>query len=337
VLLGPSSAIEVPEPMTRIVRVAAAQLGPIPRTDPRSVTLERLIALLRQAGEQGCGLVVFPELALTSFFPHWWIETEDELNSYFEESMPNDSVAPLFDEARALGIGFVLGYAELARSQSGLRRFNSSVLVDQSGCVVGKYRKVHLPGYTDFRPHDPFQNLEKRFFEVGDLGFPVFDAFGGRLGMCICNDRRWPETYRLMGLQGVELIALGYNTPFFNPDADQSPELRLFHNHLCMQAGAYQNSTWVVGVAKAGVEEGVSQMGGTCIIAPSGLIVAQAETMGDELVVADCDLDQAQVGKRTEFNFALHRRPELYGALCAQNARSADIGYSSGPAQLSGS
>lgn len=303
--------------MSRVIRVGAAQLGPISRAESRSAILDRLIALLRKAASDRCGLVVFPELALTSFFPHWWIEDSDELDSYCEEQMPNNSVAPLFKEAQQLNLSFVIGYAELDRRDGTRRRFNSASFVDQGGAVLEKYRKVHLPGYTDFQPDHPFQNLEKRYFEVGDLGFPVFDALGGRLGLCICNDRRWPEVYRLLGLQGVELIALGYNTPFFNPDADQSPELRLFHNHLCMQAGAYQNSTWVVGVAKAGVEEGVSQMGGSCIIAPTGVIVAQAETMGDELISADCDLDRALVGKRTEFNFALHRRPELYGPLSA--------------------
>ena len=59
-------------------------------------------------------------------------------------------------------------------------------------------------------------NLEKRYFLPGDLGFPVYRIMGGVLGMCICNDRRWPETYRVMGLQGVEMIILGYNTPSVN-------------------------------------------------------------------------------------------------------------------------
>ena len=75
--------------------------------------------------------------------------------------------------------------------------------------------------------------------------------------MCICNDRRWPETYRVMGLQGVEMVVLGYNTPSVNSqNSEEGPEQRLFHNRLSVQSGAYQNSTWVVAVAKAGVEDG---------------------------------------------------------------------------------
>ena len=72
--------------------------------------------------------------------------------------------------------------------------------------------------------------------------------------MCICNDRRWPETYRVMGLQSVELVLLGYNTPTHVPWMPVYDHLTYFHNHLCMQSGAYQNSTWVVGIAKAGNE-----------------------------------------------------------------------------------
>ena len=82
-------------------------------------------------------------------------------------------------------------------------------------------------------------------------------AFGGKVGMLICNDRRWPEAYRVLGLQGVELICIGYNTPVHNPPAPEHDRFGDFHNHLVMQAGAYQNGTFVVGVAKAGDEEGI--------------------------------------------------------------------------------
>ena len=194
-------------------------------------------------------------------------------------------------------------------------RFNTAILVDKAGAIVAKYRKVHLPGHVEFDPERKFQHLEKRYFEVGDLGFPVWRAFGGVVGMCICNDRRWPEVYRVMGLQGVELVMLGYNTPTVNSQSDEAPHLRMFHNHVVMRSGAYQNSTWVVGVAKAGDEDGHELMGGSCIIAPTGEIVALCRTLGDELVVADCDLDACTFGKETIFNFAAHRRIEHYGLI----------------------
>ena len=240
--------------MARIVNVAAAQMGPISRDETRALVVERLIAHLREAARRGADLVVFPELTLTTFFPRWWIEDEAELDTYYETEMPGPHTQALFAEARRLKLGFCLGYAELVRQGGRTRRFNTAILVDRTGRQRGKYRKIHLPGHAEHEPWRAFQHLEKRYFETGDLGFRVFRAFGGLVGMCICNDRRWPETYRVMGLQGVEMVVLGYNTPVHNPPTPDHDALSWHHNTLSMQAGAYQNGTWVVGVAKAGLE-----------------------------------------------------------------------------------
>ena len=301
--------------MSRIVTVGAAQLGPIARTESRASAVARMIALLNEAAAHGCDLVVFPECALTAFFPHWYYECEDELDAYFEREMPNAATRPLFDRARELGIGFYLGYAELSIEGGTKHRYTTSILVDKSGRVLGKYRKVHLPGHREHEPQRPFQNLEKCYFEVGNLGFPVFRAFGGIVGMAICNDRRWPETYRVMGLQGAEMIVLGYNTPVHNPPSPEHDHLAHFHNALVMQAGAYQNGCFVVGVAKAGNEDGVRQIGNSAVIAPSGEIIAACSTEGDELAIARCDLDLTLSYKNTTFNFALHRQPQTYGLI----------------------
>jgi predicted amidohydrolase len=289
--------------------IAAAQLGPIQRADSRGDVVKRLLGLLHEAKSRGATLVVFPELALTTFFPRWWMTDPGEIDAFFETEMPGPETGPLFEEARRLGLAFCLGYAE--KTPEG-RHFNTSILVDAAGRVVLKYRKIHLPGHADDQPWRPFQHLEKRYFEVGDLGWPVTRLNGAVVGLCICNDRRWPETYRVMGLQGVELVLLGYNTPIHNPPAPEQDHLAGFHNHLSMQAGAYQNSTWVVGVAKAGREEGCDLLGQSAIIAPSGEIVAMASTVGDEVLVARCDLERCRSYKETIFNLAKHRRPEHY-------------------------
>lgn len=304
--------------MSRRIMVGGAQMGPISKSDKKADTVDRMIALLRDAANHGCDLVVFPELALTTFFPRWYVEDRAEMDGYFEKSMPNSDIQPLFDEARRHGVGFSMGYAESCHEDGRQRHFNTSVLVDGTGAIVGKYSKVHLPGHTEFDPERSHQHLEKRYFEVGNTGFRVWDAFGGKIGMAICNDRRWPETYRVMGLQNVEMILIGYNTPAGDSLSDEPEERRMFHNHLSMQAGAYQNSTWVIGVAKAGIEDGHLLMGGSVIIAPTGEIVAQAHSEEDELIVAECDLKQCDYYKSHIFNFAAHRRPEFYGRITAQ-------------------
>lgn len=301
--------------MSRIVTVGAAQLGPIARNESRNQVVARLIALLTQAKQHGCDLVVFPELALTTFFPRWYFQDQAEVDQFFEREMPGPETRPLFEAARELGVGFYLGYAELAEEEGRTRHFNTSILVDKAGAIIGKYRKIHLPGHAEHEPWRQFQHLEKRYFETGNLGFPVFRAFGGIIGMAICNDRRWPETYRVMGLQGVEMVLIGYNTPVHNPPAPEHDNLSHFHNQLVMQSGAYQNGSWVVGVGKAGNEEGVMQIGNSIVVAPSGEIVGACSTLGDELAVARCDLDLTQSYKSTTFNFARHREPQSYGLI----------------------
>lgn len=315
----------------RIVTVAAAQMGPIALAETRADAVERMITLMRRAKQRGCDLVVYPELTLTTFFPRWHFDDQAKIDEFFEREMPSAATRPLFDEAARLGIGFHLGYAELVDGPDGPHRYNTAILVDATGAIVGKYRKIHLPGHAEHEPWRAFQHLEKRYFEPGDLGFRVFDAFGGRIGICICNDRRWPETYRVMGLQGAELILLGYNTPVHNPPAPEHDALSWHHNALVMQSGAYQNATWVVGVAKGGVEEGVHQIADSQIIAPTGETVARAVTEADELIVAECDLDLCTSYKTSVFAFERHREPGSYalitgtkGVADAETARMID-------------
>jgi predicted amidohydrolase len=302
--------------MSRVITVGAAQLGPIQRNDARPKVVARMLDLLRQAKGNGCDLVVFPELALTTFFPRWYMEDQAEIDSFFEREMPSNETAPLFTTAQELGIAFSLGFAELAQENGRTRRFNTQILVGKDGREIVRYRKIHLPGHAEHEPWRAFQHLEKRYFEVGNLSWPVkragSDLKAGLFGQMICNDRRWPESYRVMGLQGVEMILLGYNTPRHNPPAPDHDRLSEFHNQLVMQAGAYQNATWVVGVGKAGVEEGCELIGGSSIIAPTGEVVGQAVTQDDELVVARCDLDLGKSYKASTFNFARHREPDQY-------------------------
>ena len=300
--------------MSRFVTIGAAQMGPIQRSDTRSEVVERLLALLHRGADAGCDLVVFPELALTTFFPRWWVDDLSEADHFYETEMPGPETRPLFDEAKRLGVGFHLGYAELTPDG---HRYNTAILVERDGTIVGRYRKVHLPGHEDHEPWRAFQHLERYYFEPGD-GFAVHGAFGGVVGMAICNDRRWPETYRVLGLQGCELALIGYNTPLhYAPDPGQD-RLQGFHNRLVLQSGAYQNGMWVVGVAKAGEEEGCALLGESAIIGPSGEVHATCTTEGDELAVARVDLDLCADYKETLFDFERYRRPEVYGAITGQ-------------------
>jgi predicted amidohydrolase len=308
--------------MSRSITVGAAQLGPIQQAEPRSVAVERMVHLMERAHRRGVELVVFPELALTTFFPRHYHADMSEADHWFETAMPSNATAPLFAAARRYRIGFHLGYAEMTEDK---RRFNTAILVNPDGDILLKYRKVHLPGHAEYDPRRKVQHLEKRYFEVGDLGFPVIRApMGGQpginMGMLICNDRRWPEAWRVLGLQSVELVLLGYNTPSLNMEAGgfEAHHLRVFHSHLSIQAGCYQNACFAVATAKAGTEDGNELFGHSIIVNPQGEIVAMATSWDDELITADCDLDMCTLGRTTIFAFDRHRRPETYGRITGQ-------------------
>ena len=161
--------------MSRTIGIAAAQLGPIHLADTRAQVVKRLIALLEEA--------------------------HAAIDAYFEIEMPGPENRPLFDRALELEMGFYIGYAELTEEDGETKHYNTSILVAPDGKLIGKYRKIHLPGHSEHLPEAPFQHLEKKFFDIGNLGFPVWRTFDGIVGMCICNDRRWPETFRVMGVE----------------------------------------------------------------------------------------------------------------------------------------
>ena len=311
--------------LARKLHAAVAQLGPIHLADSRASVVKRLMAMMREAHASGARFVVFPELALTTFFPRWWMTDQAEIDRFFEREMPNAETRPLFDLAKELGVGFYLGYAELTQEKGEIRHYNTSILVESDGRIIGRYRKIHLPGHSEHLPDAPFQHLEKRYFDVGNEGFRVWRAFDAVVGMCICNDRRWPETYRVMGLQGVEIVALGYNTPIENIHHREPEHLRMFHHLLSLQAGAYQNAAWVLAAAKCGAEDGFAMIGGSAIVAPTGEIAARALSEEDEVIAADLDLELGDYLRRTVFNFAKHRRIEHYRLITERTAATTSV------------
>src|SRR3981189_1194357 len=125
----------------RVINVAAAQMGPIQKADSREAVVKRMIALMDEAKSASAGLIICPELALTTFFPRWYMEDQAEVDGWFEREMPNAATRPLFERAAHHKIAMNFVYAEL--SPDG-HHFNTGILTDKSAKIVGKYRKVHL-------------------------------------------------------------------------------------------------------------------------------------------------------------------------------------------------
>jgi predicted amidohydrolase len=119
----------------------------------------------------------------------------------------------------------------------------------------------------------------------------------------------------MLCLQGAEVVLIGYNTPEVLAEAPEFAHLRMFHNHLPMQAGAYQNTLWIAAAAKAGLEDEQALIGGSCIIAPTGEIAALASSRDDEVIVHDADIGLIDACRRVNFDFARYRRPKAYGLI----------------------
>ena len=283
--------------MARIVTVAAAQMGPNQESTSREEIVERMLSLLEQAKAQGVELIAYPEMALTTYFPK---KIRKDFDQFFETEMPPKALEPVLRRAKEAKVAVHVGFCEKADG----KYFNTALLTDQDGRLVGTFRKIHLPGT---KAADGFaQVYEPYYFAHGDTGYKVFDACGAKVGVAICQDRRYPESYRALALQGAEIILIGYNTPI--------SALALDLNELCLRSGAYANACFVVGIAKAGVEDGVELIGGSCVINPLGQVLAKAATTGDELVVSRIDLDQ-MTPVRKRWNFLGRRQPQHYVTL----------------------
>jgi len=283
--------------MPRFMKVAAAQMGPNQDGTPREAIVERMLGLLARAIADGVEVIVYPEMALTTYFPK---RIRSDYDQFFETDVPPKALEPLLRRAAEARVAVHVGFCEKADGQY----FNTALLTDRDGRLAGVFRKIHLPGT---KAVDGFaQVYEPYYFAHGDTGYRVFNVEGVVVGIAICQDRRYPESYRALALQGAELILIGYNTPI--------SALALDLNELCLRSGAYANLCFVVGVAKAGVEDGVELIAGSAIINPLGQVIAKAATTGDELIVSRIDLDQAHP-VRKRWNFLGRRQPQHYGPL----------------------
>lgn len=286
--------------MTRSLTVAAAQLGPSSPSKPD--TIGRMVALMEEAGQQGVALIVFPELALSPYFA---TKVQQAWEHFFEDTLPSPVTQPLFQAAQRAKLHWVLPYAERGNGCY----YNTAACISPDGTILGKYRKSHIPGTVEPR-WEGLNILEKRYFSLGNLGFPVFALPHVRLGTLICYDRRFSEGYRALALGGAELICVPYNTPTFG----QPPEVGQETSEILLRAAAMENQLFIVAVGKAGVEDGAEYIGGSEIIAPTGRVMAKAQTDGDELVTAAVDLDEI-LRLKEKWDFLPDRRPDLYQAL----------------------
>ena len=290
------------------LKVAAAQLGPA--SADKAGVVGRIAALIDEAGHAGVTFVVFPELALSPYFAN---KVLGDAAPFTETSFPSAETAPVIEAIKRNNITTVIPFAEM--TTEGL--YNSAALLDGAGHELGRYRKMHIPGTVEPVPGKRRQTLEKRYFRPGNLGFPAYASAAGEIGMAICYDRRFPETFRCLGLSGAEIYAV-FNTGYDDTLPD-GRERSIEAHELAVRSAALYNGIPAIAAGKGGIEDGHPFIGASSVISHTGEVLARARSEGDELVVAELDLDAAAAA-RARLDHQVNRRPDQYDAIAKEYA-----------------
>jgi beta-ureidopropionase len=254
--------------------------------------VQKTLKYVEKAAAQGVDIICFQELFSTIYFPYH----QDHKYFKWAETIPGPTVNRMMEAAQKNNINIICPIFEIDTEVPGIF-YNTAVLIDRKGKMLGKYRKTHIPQLVGY--------LEKMYFRPGNLGYPVFEVDGHKIGIYICYDRHYPEGPRTMALKGAELVFIPTCTAIY-------PELW----ELELRAHASFNTMFVAGVNRCGVECDV-QPGpyfGTATVAnPLGKVVARA-TNEEQLLVADIDFNEV-IERRVVAPFLRDRRPELYDYL----------------------
>ena len=279
------------------VRIACIQMQPVIGRVEDNV--RHSISLIERAVERGAELIVLPELSNSGYM----FNSREEAFA-LSEAIPDGPTVKAWSEiASRHKLHLVAGICE----RDGAKLFNSAVLIGPNG-YIGTFRKVHL------------WNEENLYFEPGDLGFPVCHTAIGRIGMAICYDGWFPETYRLAALQGADIVCVPTN---WVPIPGQAPGREAMANILAM-AAAHSNSIYIACADRVGTERGQPFEGQSLIVGHTGWPVAgPASRDKEEIVIADVALGEARRARNwNAFNQVLRdRRSDLYDEMLGSDVK----------------
>lgn len=273
------------------IGVAVVQMEP--RIGAVAENIAKSVAMASEAADRGAELIVLPELCNSGYV----FESLAEAASLAEDAQSGPAARAWSALAGERRIWIVAGLNERA----GGRLYNSALVIGPEG-VAGVFRKIHL------------WDAENRFFVRGDLGFPLFDLPFGRLGVFICYDGWFPESYRMCALGGADIVAVPTN---WVPMPGQPPGRDVMANTLLM-AGAHANAVFIAAADRVGIERGQPFLGRSLIVAPTGWpLSGPASADREEILIARADLTEA-AGRR-QLNARNHlfgdRRTDVYGEI----------------------
>ncbi len=272
--------------------------------DPRE-NLARAISRLEEAARAGAQLICLPELFRSQYF----CQREDAASFDLAESVPGPTTEALARVARQQRVVVIAPVFE--RRAPGLYH-NSAAVIDETGEVVGLYRKMHIPD-------DPAY-YEKFYFTPGDLGFRVFDTHLGRIGTLICWDQWYPEGARLTALQGASILfyptAIGWH-----PDEKEAfGEAQRDAWRTVQRGHAIANGVYVAAVNRVGQETppgggpGIEFWGSSFLCDPHGIVLAEAAADQEQILLGEVDLGRIEDVRRN-WPFLRDRRIDAYAGI----------------------
>ncbi len=263
------------------------------------VNLDKALARIEDAAARGAQVVCLQELFASLYF----CQTEDIAKFELAESIPGPSTDALGKLAAARKIVIVASLFE--RRMAGVYH-NTAVVIDASGAICGRYRKMHIPDDPRF--------YEKFYFTPGDLGFQSHATAYGPMGVLVCWDQWFPEAARLTAMSGAQVIfyptAIGW-------DHNEVPAVRarqLAAWETVQRGHAIANGVFVAAVNRVGVEDGLEFWGSSFVSDPFGEVIARANTSAEETLVVECDLNQVEQTRRN-WPFLRDRRIDAYGEI----------------------
>ena len=261
--------------------------------------LKKAIAGIGQAAKKGAQIVCLQELFRSQYF----CQTEDIELFKLAEPIPGPSTEALSKVAKQKNVVIV---ASLFEKRAAGVYHNTAVIIDKSGKIAGKYRKMHIPD-------DPLY-YEKFYFTPGDLGFQTYDTAYGKVGALVCWDQWFPEAARLTALGGAQLLfyptAIGW-LPDENPEVNEAQHSAW---ETIQRAHAIANGVFVVAVNRVGREGKLNFWGQSFVADPFGRILAKASADKEEILVVDCDLTRIEE-TRQNWPFLRDRRIDAYNGL----------------------
>jgi len=260
--------------------------------------LEKALGLIDAAAIKGANIVCLPELFASPYFP----QKEKADAERFAEKIPGRISDALSDSARKNKV-VIVGGSIFEKDDDG-KFYNTTVVFDDHGKLLGKYRKMHIPNDPNF--------YEQSYFKPGDLGFRVFETRYGKLGTLICYDQWFPEAARINALMGADIIF--YPTAIGTVDGVDQEEGNWQNAWTSVQAGhAISNGVAVVAVNRVGREGSMKFWGGSFVSSQFGTILAKGSNK-EEIIMAEVDLSLGEKVK-DGWGFFRNRRPETYKKL----------------------